>query len=216
MGCYAPALSEPIRADAVFALRRAPHVSYATPNQPAHGADTIHIIYFDLETQKTLDEVGGRANIRKLGVSAAVTYSSATGSYHRYTEARVRALIEQLRSADLVVGYNIVEFDYEVLRGYADVPFEQLPTLDMMEHLARRLGFRVSLESVATATLRVNKSADGLQAIRWYRKGLIDRVLDYCRQDVEITKRLHEYGKQYRLLYYWDKQYQRQIVPVSW
>jgi DEAD/DEAH box helicase domain-containing protein len=163
-----------------------------------------------------LDEVGGRANIRKLGMSAAVTYTTVDASYHRYTESRVKALIEELKSAELVVGYNVLEFDYEVLRGYADVPFERLPTVDMLDHLARRLGFRVSLDSVATATLRMNKSADGLQAIRWYRQGLVDKVLTYCQQDVEITKRLHEYGKQYKVVYYWNKQYQRQMVPVSW
>jgi len=149
-------------------------------------------------------------------MSVAVTYATASASYHRYTESRVKALIEELKSAELVVGYNVLGFDYEVLRGYADVRFESLPTLDMMDHLARRLGFRVSLDSVATATLRMKKSADGLQAIRWYRQGLIDKVLTYCQQDVEITKQLHEYGKQFKVVYYWDKQYQRQMVPVSW
>ncbi len=163
-----------------------------------------------------MDEVGGRSNIRKLGMSVAVTYSTAASAYHRYTESRVRALLEELRSADLVVGYNVVEFDYEVLRGYADVPLEFVPTLDMMDHVARRLGFRVSLDSLATATLRASKSADGLQAIRWYRQGLVDKVLAYCEKDVEITKNLHEYGKQYKVVYYWDRQYQRQMVPVSW
>ena len=85
-----------------------------------------------------------------------------------------------------------------------------------MDHLAQRLGFRVSLDSLATATLRTTKAADGLQAIRWYRQGLIDQVLTYCEKDVEITRRLHEYGRQFKVVYYWDRQYQRQMVPVSW
>lgn len=178
--------------------------------------ETINIIYFDLETQRTFDEVGGRANIRKLGLAAAVTYSTAMAAYHRYTEDRVKELIEELKSADLVVGYNVLKFDYEVLRRYTDEPLDQLPTLDMMQYLAQRLGFRPSLDSVATATLQISKSADGLQAVRWYRQGLIDEVLDYCEKDVEITKRVYEYGKRHRFVYYWDKQYQRQMVPVNW
>jgi DEAD/DEAH box helicase domain-containing protein len=149
-------------------------------------------------------------------MSAAVTYSTAASSYHRYTESRVKALVEELQSAELVVGFNVLEFDYEVLRGYADVPFERLPTLDMMDHLARTIGFRVSLDSVATATLRVGKSGDGLQAIRWYRQGRLGQVLTYCQKDVEITKKLHEYGQQFKVVYYWDRQYQRQMAPVSW
>jgi len=178
--------------------------------------NAINIIYFDLETKRTFDEVGGRANIRKLGLAAAVTYNTATARYHRYTEGRAKELIEELKSADLVVGYNVLAFDYEVLRGYSDEPLEQLPTLDMMQYLAQRLGFRPSLEAVATATLRMAKSADGLQAVRWYRQGQIDKVLDYCEKDVEITKKVYEYGKKHRFVYYWDRQYQRQMVPVNW
>ncbi len=180
------------------------------------GARVINVIYFDLETQRTFDEVGGRDNTTLLRLSAAVTYSTATGSYHRYTEGRVIELVRALRDADLVVGYNVLEFDYEVLRGYADFPFEQLPTMDMMQHLAERLHFRPPLESVATATLGVGKSADGLQAVRWYRQGLIDKVLDYCQKDVKVTKEVHEFGRRNKFVYYWDRQYQRQIVPVSW
>ncbi len=151
-----------------------------------------------------------------LRLAAAVTYSTAADSYHRYTEGRVVELIRELRDADLVIGYNVVEFDYEVLRGYIDFPFDHLPTFDMMLHLSERLRFRPSLESVATATLGVGKSADGLQAVRWYRQGLLDKVLDYCQQDVEVTRRVHDFGKRNRFVYYWDRQYQRQMVPVSW
>ena len=173
-------------------------------------------VFFDLETKRTFDEVGGRSNIRKLGMAAAVTYNTAAAAYRRYTESRVAELIAELKSADPVVGYNVLEFDYEVLRAYADEAFEQLPTLDLMQCLAQRLGFRPSLESVATATLGLNKSADGLQAVRWYRQGLIDKVLDYCEKDVEITRQVYEYGSHHRYVYYWDKQYQRRAVVVSW
>lgn len=190
--------------------------SGSTPNTCNDRSAAINLVYFDLETQRSLEEVGGRTGIRKLGMSAAVTFNTATNSFHRYTEKRVRALVDELRSAELVVGFNVVEFDYEVLRGYGEFPFERLPTLDLMEHLARRLGFRVSLDSVATASLRVGKTGDGLQAIRWYRQGQIDKVLSYCQQDVDITRCVHEYGRQNKMIYYWDKQYQRQMVAVSW
>ncbi|MGQ9492853.1 MAG: ribonuclease H-like domain-containing protein [Anaerolineae bacterium] len=174
------------------------------------------MVYFDLETQHTIDEVGGRSNVRNLGMAAAVTYNTMLAAYHRYTEEQVQELIQELKSAELVVGYNILEFDYEVLCAYSNESLAKLPTVDMMEHLARRLGFRPSLQSIATATLGVQKSAHGLQAIQWYRQGLMDKVLDYCQHDVEITKQLYEYGQRHKMVYYWDKQYQRRRVPVSW
>ena len=35
-----------------------------------------NIVYFDLETQKSADEVGGWGNISKMGMSVGVTYST--------------------------------------------------------------------------------------------------------------------------------------------
>ena len=160
--------------------------------------------------------MGGRVNASRLGLAAAVTFNTAMNAYHRYTESRANELIGELKAADLVVGYNVLEFDYQVLRGYTIEHLADLPTLDMLEQLSRRLGFRPSLESVVTATLRSAKSADGLQAVRWYRQGQMDKVLEYCQKDVELTKRLYEYGKQFKLVYYWDKAFQRQVVGVNW
>jgi DEAD/DEAH box helicase domain-containing protein len=179
-------------------------------------SETDGIIFVDLETQRLLDEVGGRNNIAKLGLAAGVTYSSTTEEYHWYTESRVHDLVAELRSAELVVGYNVLEFDYEVLRGYDSKPLNEVPTIDLMLHLAERLGFRVSLESVAAATLGTGKSADGRQARRWYRQGAIDKVLAYCQKDVEITRRLYEHGKMYKMVHYWDRQWQRKMAPVNW
>ena len=61
----------------------------------------------------------------------------------------------------------------------------------MLDHIYRRLGYRVSLDNLATTTLGVSKSADGLQAVRWFREGRIQEVLEYCQQDVEVTRRLY-------------------------
>jgi DEAD/DEAH box helicase domain-containing protein len=176
----------------------------------------MNIVYFDLETQRTFDEVGGRHNIRKLGLSVAVTYSTATGAFRHYTEDLVDELIAELRAADLVVGFNVLRFDYEVLRAYTDDPLDDLPTVDMLDHIHKRLGFRVSLDSLAGSTLGTAKSADGLQAVRWYRQGRIQEILDYCQQDVEVTRQLYEYGQQYKHLKYRDRSYRLQMVPVSW
>jgi DEAD/DEAH box helicase domain-containing protein len=176
----------------------------------------MNIVFFDVETQHTFDEVGGRHNIRKLGLSAAVTYSTATGGFRHYTEETVDQLIAELRAADLVVGFNVLRFDYEVLRAYSDDPLDDLPTVDMLDQIHRTLGFRISLDNLAGSTLGIAKSADGLQAVRWYRQGRMQEILDYCQQDVEVTRQLYEYGRQNRHLRYQDRNYRTQMVPVSW
>lgn len=176
----------------------------------------MNIVFFDVETQRTFDEVGGRHNIRKLGLSVAVTYSTAGGTFRHYTEETVDDLIAELMAADLVVGFNVLKFDYEVLRAYSGERLDRLPTVDMLDHIYKRLGFRVSLDSLAASTLGTAKSADGLQAVRWYKQGRIQEILDYCQQDVEVTRQLYEYGKQYKHVKFRDRNYREQMVPVSW
>jgi DEAD/DEAH box helicase domain-containing protein len=176
----------------------------------------MNIVTFDVETQRAFDDVGGRHNTRKLGLSAAVTHSSADGEFRRYTEETVADLIAELRAADLVVGFNSLNFDYEVLRAYTDDPLDDLPSVDMLDHIHRRLGFRVGLDNLAGATLGAAKSADGLQAVRWYREGRIDDILDYCQQDVEVTRKLFEHGRLYKHVKYRDRSYRTQMVPVNW
>jgi DEAD/DEAH box helicase domain-containing protein len=176
----------------------------------------MNVVFFDVETQRTFDEVGGRHNTRKLGLAAAVTYSTASGGFQRYTEDRVADLIAELKAADLVVGFNVLRFDYEVLRAYTADKLDRIPTVDMLDHIYKRLGFRVALDNLAGATLGTSKSADGLQAVRWYRQGRIQEILDYCQQDVEVTRQLYEYGQQFKHVKYRDRNWRVQMVAVSW
>ena len=52
-----------------------------------------NIVYFDLETQKSADEVGGWNHISKMGMSLGVTYSTARGDYTVYGEKQENELI---------------------------------------------------------------------------------------------------------------------------
>ncbi len=153
-----------------------------------------NIVYFDLETQQSADEVGGWDKISKMRMSLGVTYSTARGDYRIYGEKQVNDLLTDLQRADLVVGFNVLRFDYEVLHGYTPFDLTQLPTLDMMVDLANTLQHRLSLDSIATATFGVEKTAEGLQAIRWFKEGRLLEIAEYCCYDVKLTKMVHEHG----------------------
>jgi len=133
-----------------------------------------------------------------LGVSVGVAYRYDSDEFLVFEEETIDRLIELLLDADLVVGYNIRGFDYEVLRAYTDEDLSALPTFDLMFDLEQRLGFRPKLESVAAATLGEGKSADGLQALEWWRRGEIDKITEYCRDDVRVTRDLYDFGKRNR------------------
>ena len=175
-----------------------------------------NIVYFDLETQKSADEVGGWDKISAMGMSVAVTYSTATGDYHIYGERQVNDLLRELQRADLIVGFNNLRFDYEVLHGYTALDLRQLPTLDMLVVLQDKLQHRLSLDSIATATFGVEKTAEGLQAIEWFKQGKLLDIAEYCCYDVKITRMVHEYGAATHQLHYHNRFGKRLSVDVSW
>lgn len=173
-------------------------------------------VFLDVETQNTFQEVGGRYPER-LKISVAVTFDTADNAFHRYLEADAAQLAQDLGQADLVVGYNLYGFDYPVLQQYSqDIELAELPTVDMMLEIQKRLGFRLKLDSIATATLQVGKSADGLQAVRWWREGRVEEIMEYCQQDVEVTRQVYEFGKQHRYVQYYDRQFRIRKVPAAW
>ena len=177
---------------------------------------TKNIVYFDLETQKSADEVGGWGNISKMGMSVGVTFSTAGNEYKIYGERQVDDLIRDLQRADLIVGFNNLRFDYEVLHGYTSLDLSQLPTLDMLVELQNTLNHRLSLDSIATATFGVEKTAEGLQAIRWFKDGRLAEIAEYCCYDVKITRLVHEHGRHHRQLHYQNRFGKKMTVPVGW
>lgn len=175
-----------------------------------------NLVYFDLETQKSADEVGGWGNIKDMRMSVGVTFSTQRGTYRIYGEKQVDDLVAELLRADLVVGFNNLRFDYEVLHGYTVVDMKQVPTLDMLVELQKKLPHRLSLDSIAVMTLGVEKTAEGMQAITWYREGRLLEIAEYCCYDVKITRMVHEYGAIHKQLFYRNRFGNRLAVPVLW
>ena len=177
----------------------------------------MNSVFFDLETQNLFQDVGGRQNISRLRLACGVTWSETRQDFAVYLEKDVPALLEELSSASRIIGFNLKEFDYPVLQVYSPaVRLGSLPTLDMLLDISRTLGFRLSLDSIAAATLGAGKSADGVQSVEWFRKGELDKVADYCKADVDITRRVYEFGRANGFLYYNSKLGGKLKVNVKW
>lgn len=176
------------------------------------------IVYFDLETQKSANDVGGWGHKDKMLMSVGVTYSTALGKYIIYDEANVQKLIDQLLNADLVIGFNHINFDYEVLMGYTILDLKgQTHNLDLLVDLEEKLGHRLKLDSIAAASLGAGKSADGLQAIKWWREGKVKEIAEYCCYDVKVTWKVHAYGVKHGLVKYTGRHSpEPQEVAVDW
>jgi DEAD/DEAH box helicase domain-containing protein len=170
----------------------------------------------DVETRRSAAEVGGWTRPDLMGVSIAVLYDSGTDEFVDYQEHEIGQLAERLKSFDLVVGFNILRFDYGVLAGVHPFAYASLPTLDMLAHVHQRLGYRLKLDNLAQATLNVGKSADGLQALKWWAEGRLDEIAKYCRQDVAVTRDLYLYGRENRHVLFSNKAGQKARLPVGW
>ncbi len=176
----------------------------------------MNIVYFDLESQKLFEDVGGR-DASKLLLACGVTWSTQRNDFAVYWEKDAAALVAELKAADRVIGFNIINFDYEVLKPYAPtVNFRSFRSTDMLQDISRILGFRLRLDSIAKATLAATKTADGVQSVEWYRNGELDKMAEYCKADVDITRRVYEFGRDNGFVYYYSKLGSKLKVAVNW
>ena len=154
-----------------------------------------HFLVIDIETQKLVQEVGGWDHIDKLGISVACAYDSKTDQFLSFQENEIKKLIDLCESR-LVVGYNIRGFDLPVMAAYGLDP-KRLDVFDIMYDLEALTRQRfLKLEYVARGTLNAGKSADGLQAVEWWKAGQIQKIIDYCMQDIKVTRDVFQFGRQ--------------------
>lgn len=159
-------------------------------------------IVLDLETQKSFQEVGGRGKNHLLKVSVAVIYDFSTGKYTCFEEHELPKLSPILQSADQIIGYNIKDFDFEVIQPYLNFNVFEVPYLDLLEEIEKVLQHRIKLELVAQGTLGSGKSGNGLEAILFYKNGRMDLLKKYCTDDVKVTKQVYDYAlKNQKVLY---------------
>lgn len=171
----------------------------------------------DLETQKIFDEIGSR-NPGELGVSVVGVYFFENDEYVCYEESKIGELEARLANVSRIIGFNIRRFDFPALQPYLKhIDLAKMEMLDLLEELEKILGHRVSLQSVASATLGVGKSGSGLDAVHYYRSGEMEKLKKYCLDDVKITKEVYEFGKKNGLVYYLSKDGSNRLTAkVAW
>lgn len=175
-----------------------------------------HYVVFDVETRFSASEVGGWDQAHKMGVSIAVLYDSKEDNYFSYEQDQLQAMLERMASADLVIGFNSIRFDYSVLQPFAtgkNLP--KLPSLDILQKVYARLNYRVSLDNLCKATLNESKSSDGLQALKWWKEGKLTEIERYCRKDVELTRELYLFGLREKYLLFSNRAGAKVRVPVD-
>lgn len=170
-------------------------------------------VVLDIETQNTFQDVGAY-NPSLLRISLVGCYFYETDSFEAFLEPDLPKLWPRLERADRVIGYNLFGFDYPCMQSYYTGDFRKIPTVDIMVEIEKRIGFRVKLDDVAQATLGMGKSGHGLLAVEFWKRGEIDKLRDYCLQDVRVTRDVYEHALDKQFVCYNDRLGQKQNVAM--
>jgi DEAD/DEAH box helicase domain-containing protein len=154
-------------------------------------------VILDVETKKIFDEVGGyfpdRLGISFVGVNIRRGYGEP-GEFKSFFEKDLPKLFPILEEADVIVGFNVIDFDLPTFTPYYNGDITRLPTLDLMQRIKQSTGHRVGLDAVARETLGAGKNGNGLDAIKFFKAKQWDKLEKYCLQDVKVTRDLLDYG----------------------
>jgi DEAD/DEAH box helicase domain-containing protein len=168
-------------------------------------------IVFDIETKNLFSDIGAN-NPALLDIAVVCIHDSETDQYSSYIESELPNLWPILETTDMLIGYNSDHFDIPLLNKYFPGDLTRIKSVDIMKAIKNALGRRLKLDGVARATLGKSKTADGLQAISWWKKGEIDKIREYCIEDVRITKELYDHALRLGKISYRDLGVVKELV----
>ena len=163
----------------------------------------MRIVTFDIETANWMSDTGTN-DPTDLTIALVGIHDSETNGYQSFLEHEFPRLWKILESTDMLVGYNSDHFDIPLLNKYYPGDLSRIKSLDLMKEVHQALGRRLKLDTIAEGTLGKKKSADGVQSLRWWKAGEVDKVREYCIKDVELTKQIFDYALEHGNIKYRD------------
>lgn len=158
-------------------------------------------VILDLETKHTFREY---SDPKKLGISVVGIYDYKENTNKAFFEKELHKLYPILENASCIIGFNIESFDLPVLQAYYPGHVTEFKTFDILEDIRKKLGRRLALNDLVSATLNKKKSGHGLMAIDLYKEGKLKELKKYCMDDVALTRELYDYGVLHKEIFYFD------------
>lgn len=150
-------------------------------------------ITFDVETRNIFQDVGSNESTA-LDISIVCIHDSLTDQYSSFLQEDFSKLWPIIEQADMLITFNGDHFDIPLLNKYYSGNLSKIKSVDLLVEVKKALGRRIKLDTIAEATLGIKKSGHGLEAVEWWKKGEIDKIIKYCIEDVKITKNLYDYA----------------------
>ncbi|OHA94132.1 MAG: hypothetical protein A3E02_01095 [Candidatus Zambryskibacteria bacterium RIFCSPHIGHO2_12_FULL_38_34] len=150
-------------------------------------------IVFDIETSNIFQDVGSN-NPADLSISIVGVYEYENDKYSTFTQEEFGKLWPILENADMFITFNGDHFDIPLLNKYYPGDLLKIKSLDLLKEMHKSAGRRMKLDQIAEGTFGKPKGGNGLDAIKWWKNGEVDKVKKYCLEDVRITKDVYEYA----------------------
>ena len=150
-------------------------------------------IVFDIETSNIFSEVNSNNPI-DLTISVVGLYEYEGDKYRTFLVEEFGELWPIIERSDMLITFNGDHFDIPLLNKYYSGDLTKIKSLDLLKEMQKSAGRRMKLDQIAEGTLGINKSGHGMEAVRWWREGEIEKVKKYCLDDVKITKEIYEYA----------------------
>lgn len=177
--------------------------------------DMITEVFFDIETKKLFNEIDG-SNPFDLGVSIVSVYKRSLDDNFHETQGKMESFWELdfpkmwplFSNVDRVIGFNSIKFDVPAIAPMCPYDFKKLNHFDILEKVKDILGFRISLDAIASQTIGHSKIDNGLNAVLYWQQSTeesLAKLKKYCEMDVLVTRDVYDHVLKNKSLNYKDK-----------
>jgi RNase_H superfamily len=173
----------------------------------------MNAIVYDLEIVKAVPDKNGQRlegveycegwhDHKNMGISVIGCYDYAADRYRTFLKDNFDEFVALARSRDLMVSFNGIGFDNKVLDAcglasavtrHAEQYYDILRELWIADGLGPEFSYPThigyGLNEVATSNFNVKKTGHGAAAPVQWQRGEYGKVIDYCLEDVRLTKR---------------------------
>ncbi len=137
-----------------------------------------------------------------MGIGCLCAYDYLEDRYRVFTEKNLNEFIDLIQARELLVGFNSIAFDNNVVKACLGFDPGTLKNYDLLCEIWVASGLTSKFQYPSHAgfgldeTCRVNfgtqKSGDGAMAPVDWQRGGYGTVIDYCINDVKLTKQLFD------------------------
>lgn len=141
----------------------------------------------------------GWRDFENMGISIIGAYDYKTFRYRVFAKDNFQEFQDLVDSTDLVIGFNSIAFDNQLCAAHG-IYVHDSESYDLLVEIWKAAGLGdefkypshvgFSLDACAQANYGLGKTGHGALAPVDWQRGNIGRVVDYCLNDVYLTKRL--------------------------